>query len=419
LPLSEDRLRRRSEAAREPAALVEARLRGLEAYQRSRLPARSTHLWRYTSPGALFPTASPFDAPPAPARELPAPPEGGALALVAPGQAPQVVLSDVAREGGLRVLPLADVPGLADHLGLAVPAEHGPLEALSLAAWNAGVAVVVPRGLALAGPVVLRLEANASTSAPRVLVLAGDDSEVVVIEEHLGGGEGASVVGVSELFAGPAARLTHALVQQWSPGTRAHLTSRLILERDAVGVTALAALGGNLVKVDAGASLVGAGARSEIVSLVAADGARHVDVHTVHDHLAGRTWSNVVAKVVLAGWARSVYTGLIRIAEQARGCEAFQENRNLMLSDAARADTIPELEILNDEVSCSHGATVGPLDDAQRFYLESRGLSPREAERLIVDGFFADALARLPEGARPLVTAAVVAAVSALRLEAE
>lgn len=165
--------------------------------------------------------------------------------------------------------------------------------------------------------------------------------------------------------------------------------------------------------------LAGPGAHSEIVSIVAADGARHVDVHTVHDHRASHTRSNVTAKVALAGWARSVYTGLIRIEAQARGCEAFQENRNLRLSDAARADTIPELEILNDEVSCSHGATVGPLDDAERFYLESRGLSPREAERLIVEGFFADALARLPDVARPTLTAAVAAATAALRLEAE
>lgn len=355
---------------------------------------RTTHLWRYTNPEAfLAPVAAP--AAPIDAR-----------------------VSAEALRAGVLVLPLDDCPVALDRLGKAVPADHGPFEARNLAEWNTGVAVLVPRNVALAEPLRLVFDAGARTYLPRVVVLAGEGSEVTLHEEHTGGGEGVVVIGVTELFAAPGARVTHAVTHRWGPGTHAHLTSRLVLERDAHGVTALASVGGDLVKVDAGVVLAGPGSRSEIVSLVAGDGSRHVDVHTVHDHRAGRTWSHVAAKVALAGAARAVYTGLIRIEREARGAEAYQENRNLMLSDRARVDTIPELEILNDEVACTHGATVGPIDQGMLFYLSSRGLSPRDAQGLIVDGFFADAQARLPEGVRLRFAEALQARLATLTTEA-
>jgi Fe-S cluster assembly protein SufD len=355
---------------------------------------RSTHLWRYTNPEAF---TSPAAAPAAPLR---------------------VEASDEARRLGLRVEPLGRCPEALDVLGKAVPAGHGPFEARNLAEWNTGVAVLVPRNVVLKDPVRLVVDAASTIFLPRLVVLAGDGADVTLLEEHVGGGEGAVVIGVTELFAGPGARLTHAISHAWLPGTRAHLTSRLVLDRDANGVTALASTGGQLVKTDVGVVLAGPGARSEIVSLVAADDARHVDVHTVHDHRAGHTWSNVAAKVALAGSSRAVYTGLIRIERDARCAEAFQENRNLMLSARARVDTIPELEILNDEVSCTHGATVAPIDAAMLFYLESRGVDPREAQGLIVDGFFADGLARLPEPARDRLAEVLRARLAELQVEA-
>jgi Fe-S cluster assembly protein SufD len=357
------------------------------------LADRSSHLWRYTSSSA-------FDAPAAPSAPT-----------------PRVELSEAARAAGVRVRPLADSPEALAVLGQAVPAGHGPLEDRNRSAWNAGLAVLVPAGAVVAEPVRVVFPAAAGT-LPRLVVQVGEGADVMLVEQHEGGGEGVVVVGVSELFAAAGSRVVHAVRHAWQPGTRAHLTSRLVLDRDAVGLSALAAVGGDLVKVDVGAVLAGPGASSEIVSLVAADGSRHVDVHTRHEHRAGRTHSNVVAKASLAGRARSVYTGLIRIEQGARGAEAYQENRNLMLSDTARADTIPELEILNDEVACTHGATVAPVDPAALFYLESRGLAPSDAVQVLVEGFYADALARLPEAVRPWLAVSPSGRLSDLQREA-
>lgn len=354
---------------------------------------RSTHLWRYTSPD-LF--------------------EAGD---VAPASAPTFHLSPSAAARGVRVLPLHECREAQDVLGRAVPAEHGPFEARNLAGWSRGLAVRVPRGVVLDEPVRLVHPATAG-ALPRTVVLAGEGAEVAILERHVGGGPGVVVIAVAELFAAPGARITHALAADWEPGTRAHLTSRLVLDRDASGHTALVAAGGDVVKVDAGTVLAGPGAHSEIVSLVRADGTRHVDVHTLHEHRAGRTRSNVIAKAALAGRSRSVYTGLIRIDPGARGAEAYQENRNLMLSDTARADTIPELEILNDEVQCTHGATVSPVDAAARFYLESRGLSPRQAEQVLVDGFHADALEHVPSPVRADLVRLLAAGPALARQEA-
>jgi Fe-S cluster assembly protein SufD len=120
----------------------------------------------------------------------------------------------------------------------------------------------------------------------------------------------------------------------------------------------------------------------------------------VHRHTSGHTWSNIDFKAAVTDRARSAYTGLIRIERDAGASEAFQENRNLLLSERARADTIPELEILTDDVSCSHGATAAPVDPEQLFYLQSRGLTAREALRQVVRGFVEPTLALMPEGLR-------------------
>ncbi|HZN59563.1 MAG TPA: SufD family Fe-S cluster assembly protein, partial [Planctomycetota bacterium] len=127
------------------------------------------------------------------------------------------------------------------------------------------------------------------------------------------------------------------------------------------------------------------------------EGKQHFDHHTVHDHRAGKTRSNLDFKVVLKDRSRSAYTGLIRIEPGCPDSEAYQENRNLLLNDGARAESIPELEILTDEVKCTHGATMGTLDAQHLFYLMSRGIDRAEAIRLIVGGFIEPTLSRLDE----------------------
>jgi Fe-S cluster assembly protein SufD len=134
----------------------------------------------------------------------------------------------------------------------------------------------------------------------------------------------------------------------------------------------------------------------------------------VHHHQAPHTRSNLDFKVVLTGRARSAYTGLIRIASDAPSSEAYQENRNLLLTEGTKADSIPELEILTDEVMCTHGATVGSLDPDHLFYLASRGIPRREAARMIVGGFFEPTLKRLPEDLRERIQAHVEAGLTTI-----
>ena len=162
-------------------------------------------------------------------------------------------------------------------------------------------------------------------------------------------------------------------------------------------MSVMVSFGAGLYKADVGAVLEGAGSESRMVGLCFGDGRQRADHHTVQDHRGAHTASDIDFRVVLAGKARSAYTGVIRIAQDAPYCEAFQENRNLLLSDGCKADSIPELEILTDEVRCKHGATAGPIDPDQLFYISSRGLSPDDATKMIVTGFLEAALANIPE----------------------
>jgi len=385
----------RSSRLGEPRELLERRLEALETYLATPLPPRSRHLWRYTDPASVIPP----DLARGPAALPDLAEEGLAAAVVSTGEGPVVRMGDAGRAAGLEIAS-GDHRAAASLLGTVVPAEHGLLEALSLAAFDALVVVRVPAGVHLETPVRVAVPAAAGTSLPRLVVVAEEGAELTVIEEHLGGGEGSHVVGVTEIVAGAGARVRHALVERWAAGTVGHLTSRGRLERGAALVTALATLGGARAKLDVGAVLAGREAESELYGVVLGEARQHLDHHTVHHHVAPATRSTIDLRVVLTGRARSAYTGLIRIEDGAGGAEAYQENRNLLLSETCRAETIPELEILTEDVRCTHGATVAPLDGEQVFYLESRGLDRPAAERLIVRGFLDATLSRVPGAAR-------------------
>jgi Fe-S cluster assembly protein SufD len=378
-------------AAGDGKAGLVARRAALARYEAAPAPDRVQHLWRFTDPAKLLPVAiTAAAAGPAPVAAAPVP---GATATIDlwPGRAPIVALAAGVGEGALQVLPVA-----ATVLGADVFA------ALNDAAWNTGVALVVADGVKLPGPIHVRVHATAA-ALPRLQLAVGRGAEAVLVEQHLGGGADARVASRTEIAAAKGAHVRHALLQVWEPGTSGHLTVRTIAAADADVLTVCGVFGGQDAKLELGTVLAGAGAHSEIVGVTLIAGTQHADVHTSHRHEADRTSSRIDFKAVAADRARSTYTGLIRIEEHARHCEAYQENRNLLLSDRARADAIPELEIHNQEVSCSHGATIAPVDDDQLFYLESRGLDPSAAVGLVVGGFLENTLARLPEDTRAMV----------------
>jgi Fe-S cluster assembly protein SufD len=181
-------------------------------------------------------------------------------------------------------------------------------------------------------------------------------------------------------------------------------------ERGSTTLLATVALGGDYARVRSDARLVGPGASGYQLAAYFGEGHQMHDFRTLQDHAAPKTTSNLLFKGAVAGHARGVYTGLIRVRKEAPGTDAFQTNRNLKLSDGAWAESVPNLEIENNDVRCSHASTVGPIDEDQRFYLESRGVPPATADRLIVLGFFDEVLEQLPV---PSLRAELRAAVAA------
>ncbi len=398
--LNEAFVRSLSAQLNEPQVLLSKRLEALRMLEDMPAPDRSAHLWRYTSPAKLLPSV-PIGTASEPARiEEPKLPEGGATVVVTPGHAPRITISDKAAAAGLEILPLTVAPDSFPGIGRQRAGVRGVFETLNAAAWTSALLVRVPRGAVIGGPVHVVTAAGRGWAAPRLAIEAGVNAHLTVVEDHLGGGLGAYVSAVTGAALEPGAHVRYVILQQLETGTAMHLTSRAEAGRDASLTTVIASLGASVVKMDVGAILEGAGASSEIVGFVLGEAQQHMDHHTVHEHTAPHTRSNIDFKVALTGRARSAYTGNIRIATGAPGAEAYQENRNLLLSEHCRADTIPELEIMTDDVSCSHGATVAPLDPGQVFYLQSRGIPVPQAKRLIVRGFIDPALSRIPAGLR-------------------
>jgi len=235
-----------------------------------------------------------------------------------------------------------------------------------------------------------------------------------VVEVFEGGGAGLLLPATTISLAG-AARVGYLGVQQldraaWSIGT-------LDVEAAAqASVTAgLAGFGGDYTRVRTDCRLVGRGATGDLLAAYFGDGDQTLDYRTFQDHIAPDTTSNLLFKGTVSDRSRSVYTGLIRVGKGARGTNAFQTNRNIKLSEEAWAESVPNLQIENNDVHCSHASAVGPIDEEQRFYLESRGVPTRVAERLIVAGFFAEVFDQLPaHDLRPVLDAAVAAKLSAV-----
>lgn len=285
---------------------------------------------------------------------------------------------------------------------------------------NAGLAtpvtVSMPAGLVLDAPIVVAhvIDAEGVLAAPRLTVHAGDDSQATVIEWSASGPFDSLTLPVTTLRVGPSARLRHIGAQLLD--RRTHQIGRFSAEvgQQATLLAAHAALGGSYSRMRFDVDLSGRGAASELEAVYLGDGDQMHDLRTFQHHSARDTRSVLAFKGAVAERAHAVYTALINIHETARGAQAEQSNRILKLSPDAWAESVPNLEINNNDVRCSHASTIGPIDADQRFYLEARGVPPRVADRLIVEGFFADVVRTIAD---PTVGAAVMSEVSA-RVEA-
>lgn len=403
--------------------LTERRRLALETASTSPLPRRGLALWRYTDPNVFdrsVEQAAGSSPEPTLVNDLKRQMQENQLSALAiehgSGQV-EVWLGPEAKAAGARLLSLAGAIAetqeqVEPYLYQLINDHFGKFESLNGAHWNEGLFLFVPENVHLAAPIqLLRIAPTSGTSFPRLLGIVGKQSSLTIIDEYVGGSDDAKAAslsnGVVELFGNDGSQTRYVSLQQTATGTNSYLSHRARIGRDATMLTVPLVFGGNVAKQNFGVLLSGTGAESNMIGVLFGAGYQHFDNHTLHHHVTGKTKSNIDFKVVLRDRALSAYTGLIRIDQHAKVCEAYQENRNLLLTPGTRAETIPELEILNEDVSCTHGATVGPIDPLQVFYLNCRGIDTAEATRMIVAGYIESTFGLLPEQLRERINAIV------------
>lgn len=410
-----DTLERLSRQLKEPEWLAESRRRAWDAHAALPWPHPSDEVWRRTDVSLLDPARG-FSPREPQRRQAVSTTDEAIQRLIRPLGQERVLarcdgawltpptlpgvwvaeLAEAARERAEGVRRIVEADGLTD-------AER-KLETLNEAFHHDGVFLRVPPGSAGAQPIrLVHLWSGRAREAvfPLTVITVGAGADATLIDEYLSLGpadasEAHLVNARVELVLEPGATLRYVRLQRWSHAAREFVLQRVRLERDASLTMANLALGASLSKAHLLVRLAGERASSRLSGFVFGHARQHIDQHTVQDHQAARTTSDLEFRAALQDQGRMIYTGLIRIAKAAAHTEAFQANHNLMLSRLARAETIPMLEILADDVQCKHGASTGPIDEEQRFYLMSRGLDSRQAERLIVMGFVESVIQQIP-----------------------
>jgi Fe-S cluster assembly protein SufD len=399
----------------EPEWLRARRRDAFAAYERLPLPSRSDEEWRRTDIRGLnldaFETFEPANgaAPSAPIEDT-------AGVLRQRGSEPGVVEldADVAARGVL-FMPLSQA--VREHPDLVRPAlfsealpDRDKFSALHSALFSGGTFLYVPDGVTVEKPLVSQFWSSGGGAAvlPHTLILAGRGSSFNYLDEFLSPDldRPALTSGSAEVFAGEGSIVGYLSLQRWGRHAWQFADQRARVERDATVRMVAVGLGGRFAKNRIEATLAGPGATAELKAMFFGSGRQFFDFHTLQEHQVGNTTSDLLFKGALRDEARSLYAGLIRIEPGATRSNAYQANRNLLLSKTAKANSIPMLEILNNDVRCTHGATIAPVDPEHLFYLESRGIPPSTAERMIVHGFFGEVLDRIPvQQARDLVEA--------------
>jgi Fe-S cluster assembly protein SufD len=311
---------------------------------------------------------------------------------------------------GIRFEPLTD-----DHeLLYSLVGWEEKFAAHNAAMWQHGLLVHVPRGVVVEKPLYVRIANSVEGGSLfwRLLVVAEPESHFALIEEYTSSSPELSAYSNAavEVIVEQGAKVEYVSVQNLSRGTWHFASHHARVGRDAELDWVTGGFGSAKGKVRIQNDLAGPGATSRVTGAYFADGTQHLDYDTFQEHIAPNTTSDFAFKGALRDTARTVWRGMIRVEEGAQKTNAYQENRNLLLSKTAHADSIPGLEIMANDVRCTHGATLGQVDREQLFYLMSRGLSHAEAERLIVRGFFQDVLDRVElEPVRDALAAALEA----------
>jgi Fe-S cluster assembly protein SufD len=395
----------------QPSWLGDMRRAAWDAYESLPLPTTKLEEWRYTDPKLLawdrvkLPRSAPGQLEADQVARLFEGKDTGGRVLTVNGHIAAVELHPELRERGVIVKSLVEATLdhralVADHLGACVAPDSSRFAALNTALWSGGVFIHVPRGVRLEKPIriVRWMDQGGVACFPRTLVVAGEGSHVAVVEEFLSPDFDSPVFscGVVEIHAASSADVQYVGLQQWGRGVHHLSMQQTVAKRDANLDTLMVNLGATVSRVELGASLEGPGARSDMLGLYFARDGQHFDHETRQDHRVAHASSDLLYKGALAGKSRAIFRGLIRVWPGAQRTDAYQTNRNLILSRDAEATSLPNLEIEADDVRCSHAATVGQLNEDELFYIMSRGIPRAEAERLVVFGFYDDVLDRLP-----------------------
>ncbi len=282
------------------------------------------------------------------------------------------------------------------HLGALVPSDENKFASLHYALWRNGAFLYMPRNVAADRPFqVLILQGEGVANFHHSLFVGEENSEAVVIEDFSGSKNGMSD-SVAEVFAKQSARLHYLRLQNLDETAWNFATQRAMTGRDALYRQLQASWGSKLSKVWIDLELEEPGGHGELLGLYFPQDHQHLDHHTNQNHKTPNCTSDLLFKGALEDHARSVYQGIIRVHHGAQKTDAYQKNDNLILSDHARADSIPGLEIEADDVRCTHGATSAKVPEEYIFYLMARGLSRKTAKRMIVQGFFEEVVNRVP-----------------------
>jgi Fe-S cluster assembly protein SufD len=362
----------------------------LERYRALPLPTTSDEHWRFTDLRGFDPEAFSVN---------------GAQAARTGASMLEIDAAAVAEatEGGVEIVRAPEgitFAALEDHerLGTLVEASD-KLTAHNAALWKHGLLVHVPAGVELEKPLYVRTGNSTPGGAHfwRLLVVAEKGARFTLIEEHASAASDLESYSnaVSEIFVEEGAKLEFVSIQNLSHETWHFATHRATVARDAELDWVAGGFGSRKGKVTIENDLAGSGATSRVTGAYFADGEQHLDYDTLQAHLAPNTTSDFAFKGVLRDKATAVWRGMIKVAKDAQRTNAYQENRNLLLSADAHADSIPGLEILANDVRCTHGATVSQVNRDELFYCMARGLSKEEAQLLIVRGFYQEIFDRI------------------------
>jgi Fe-S cluster assembly protein SufD len=386
-----------------PGATGGIRERAFAQFEALPVPSQETEEWRYTD---LSDFALDF-VPHAPGHGegAPAPADAGLAASILQHNS-SVVMTTSGQELESRGVIFCDLdlaaekfPDLVDpHLHSLVPTDRTKFTALHGAFRTGGTFLYVPADVAVEMPLqtVTYLDADGAAVFPHTLLIAERGAEVTFIDRYVSPdlGRGLSDA-ITEIVVGDGAHVRYASIQEWGEGVTHLSVQRTRLGRDADFRSLAVGFGASLARAEVEAVLAEPGGFSELLGVFFADEHQHFDHRSLQDHVASNCTSDLLYKGALLDESRAVYSGWVHVRPGAQKTNAMQTSRNMVLSEHAKADAIPNLEIEANDVRCGHAASVGPVEEETLFYLQSRGIPRDEAERLVVTGFFQEVLDRV------------------------